>query len=262
MLLKKIKRFLPTIVSILDTIIRAYKKLPKKTGVVQTQKLGSRNKDSRGTPRSNDLGVTWIPWFVLGRQHKHVYPKVVRKGRWRVGIEYPLPYYPLYIYGHSYIVSGSALKPMLQVLNRIPGVKNEDAFITGIVAKLNNISRLHSRAFAGPSYEQVLCNITKGYYVSLTYCCKEHLRTLYKHAVEGRCDKTKFKYIPTRHCRFFRHHHNDHHNDTVVRKPNINTKNLELLLNASSALIERMENLYFRDEEDDSVIEKNEEEEQ
>ncbi|GFR64858.1 beta-1,3-galactosyltransferase 1-like [Elysia marginata] len=195
------------------------------------------------------------PSFVLGHQHKHHYPKVVRRGRWRVGLEYPLPYYPRYIYGHSYVISGAALPSILHTLRTTPGIKNEDAFVTGIVAKLNNIPRLHSRAFAGTSYQQVLCNVTRGYYVSLTYCCKEHLKTLYRHAVEGRCDESRFDQIPTWKCRFFSHSHSRYHNNhqhqqhqqaDTAREPRrrrvtaLDVKKLEQLLNVGAAAQRRI----------------------
>ncbi|RUS73122.1 hypothetical protein EGW08_019120 [Elysia chlorotica] len=188
--------------------------------------------------------------FVLGHQHTHENPQVVRKGRWRVGLEYLLPFYPRYIVGHSYVISGHAVPSILTTLKQIPGV-----------AKLNNIPRLHSRAFAGTFYKQVLCNVTRGYYVSLTFCCKEHLLTLYKHAVEGMCDSARFDHIPTRRCRFFRHMHPlqfiKKTNMTEMKKvpqrvpgPD-DMKQLESLLNLGAGLIGGMGKRNVKDDKDE-----------
>ena len=123
------------------------------------------------------------------------------------------------------------------------------------MAKLNSIPRLHSRAFAGTFYKQVLCNVTRGYYVSLTYCCKEHLRTLYRHAVEGKCDRARFDHIPTRKCRFFRHLHPleflKKPNGTKMQKPpsRDDVKQLEQILNFGASLIGGVGKKRFKDEE-------------
>ena len=132
---------------------------------------------------------------------------------------------------------------------------------TGIVAKLNDIPRIHTRAFAGTSYQQVLCNITRGYYVSLTFCCKEHLRMLYKHAVEGKCDQKRFHQIPSWKCRFFKqshpppppqHHHHHHENENSnakKQKTPVDTKKLERIFNVGAGLIGEMGKKIFMEEE-------------
>ena len=85
--------------------------------------------------------------FVMGLNH--VKPVVRRVGRWGVAeSEYPLPAFPVYLYGHTYAVSApSATTRLLAAARRFPLLAPEDAFITGFLAKAAGVARFTSRAF-------------------------------------------------------------------------------------------------------------------
>ncbi|RUS75075.1 hypothetical protein EGW08_017152, partial [Elysia chlorotica] len=85
------------------------------------------------------------PKYVLGAQHQLLQPPVVRTGRWAVSKSmYPYKHFPKYVLGHSYVVSGPALKLMAESFPYFPVIPNEDAFITGIMSKVLNITKFNS----------------------------------------------------------------------------------------------------------------------
>ena len=87
--------------------------------------------------------------FVLGRKHRNTKPPVLRSGKWKVSKDdYPFPLFPRYVYGHSYVISGDAIKLLRDVSQRMPVVPNEDAYVTGILPKSANVTRLYSDRFA------------------------------------------------------------------------------------------------------------------
>ncbi|GFN78482.1 beta-1,3-galactosyltransferase 1 [Plakobranchus ocellatus] len=87
--------------------------------------------------------------FVLGLKHFHPKPVVKRTGKWRVSeSEYPLPYFPAYVYGHTYALSSpSGVSRLLQAAHHVPLIAPEDAFITGVLPKVAGMVRLTSKAF-------------------------------------------------------------------------------------------------------------------
>ncbi|GFO03918.1 beta-1,3-galactosyltransferase 1-like [Plakobranchus ocellatus] len=71
---------------------------------------------------------------------------VNRKGRWAVSEEvYPLDSYPVYASGTSYIISRSAAVTLMKLCSHYPYFPIEDAFITGILATVGSIDRVHMR---------------------------------------------------------------------------------------------------------------------
>ncbi|RUS73123.1 hypothetical protein EGW08_019121 [Elysia chlorotica] len=85
--------------------------------------------------------------FVMGLAH--LYPVVAREGRWFVSKdEYHLPYYPVYMYGHTYAMSApGATTRLLEAARYFPLLGPEDAFITGVLPKMSGVSRVASYAF-------------------------------------------------------------------------------------------------------------------
>ncbi|KAL8610504.1 hypothetical protein ACOMHN_060424 [Nucella lapillus] len=74
---------------------------------------------------------------------------VARQGRWEVPLEeYPLPYWPKYMYGHSYVISGDAIRSLRHASQHMPLVTNEDAYVTGILALSAGVMRVGSHRFA------------------------------------------------------------------------------------------------------------------
>ena len=86
--------------------------------------------------------------FVLGHRHYVDRPRVVRSGHWAVEPDaYPLPYFPRYLYGHCYVISGDVVRDLLRAHSRTPLVPVEDAYLTGILAHSVGALRLHSPRF-------------------------------------------------------------------------------------------------------------------
>ncbi|XP_076461854.1 lactosylceramide 1,3-N-acetyl-beta-D-glucosaminyltransferase A-like [Babylonia areolata] len=87
--------------------------------------------------------------FVLGHLKANRGLSVARRGRWEVSTDaYPLPYWPLYLYGHSYVISGDAISSLRHVSQYMPLITNEDAYVTGVLVKSALVQRIHSRHFA------------------------------------------------------------------------------------------------------------------
>ena len=98
---------------------------------------------------TDKLPTQEYPNFVFGTIHNDAHPKVLRTGHWGVPKSvYPFDFYPKYIYGHSYVVSGPAVKLLAENFQYFPVIPNEDAFLTGIMAVTLNITRFYHSSFA------------------------------------------------------------------------------------------------------------------
>ena len=92
-----------------------------------------------------ELPSKTYPNYVLGKQHRISNPPVVRSGRWAVPKSiYRYKNFPTYVLGHSYVVSGSAVKLLAKSFPYFPIIPNEDAFVTGIMPVVLNITRFGS----------------------------------------------------------------------------------------------------------------------
>lgn len=108
--------------------------------------------------------------YILGYRHLYSKPLVVRSGRWKVDVSvYPLPLFPQYLYGHSYVISGDAVTELFLGHLRMPVVPNEDAYVTGILAKTLNITRIHCPYFAHLNTVPIRCELVHNRAVSQTY---------------------------------------------------------------------------------------------
>ncbi|CAG5129944.1 unnamed protein product [Candidula unifasciata] len=86
--------------------------------------------------------------FVMGLEHTFQKPFVVRGGKWAVSPEeYPLDFYPHYLYGHTYVLSQKAVVDITDTAPYVPLISPEDAFITGILPKVAGVSRITARSF-------------------------------------------------------------------------------------------------------------------
>ncbi|CAL1530787.1 unnamed protein product, partial [Lymnaea stagnalis] len=86
--------------------------------------------------------------FVVGLKYIRSKPPVVRGGRWGVAKEeFPLPFYPIYLYGHTYAVSRASVGVIVSAAERVRLIAPEDAFITGILTKLSGVPRLDAPCF-------------------------------------------------------------------------------------------------------------------
>ncbi|XP_025076417.1 putative UDP-GlcNAc:betaGal beta-1,3-N-acetylglucosaminyltransferase LOC100288842 [Pomacea canaliculata] len=104
--------------------------------------------------------------YIIGHKHTFHKPPVVRRDEWSVNESvYPLPYFPRYTYGHSYVISHKAVRDLLTAYKYMPLVLVEDAFFTGILAKTMGIPRTHCPRFAPPN-ETNRCLLLEDKFVS------------------------------------------------------------------------------------------------
>lgn len=79
------------------------------------------------------------PFGIKGAIYGHINKRsaVKRTGKWAVGWkEFPLLFYPVYASGNSYVISGNIVPRMFMVSEYFPYMPIEDAFITGILARV------------------------------------------------------------------------------------------------------------------------------
>ena len=94
--------------------------------------------------------LTEKPANMTGSIYGHLYGggRVVRTGRWAVSTdEFPMSNYPPYMSGNSYVISGSTAPKLLYTSQYLPYLSIEDAFITGVLSRVNEISQFHVEGF-------------------------------------------------------------------------------------------------------------------
>ncbi|RUS88350.1 hypothetical protein EGW08_003921 [Elysia chlorotica] len=107
------------------------------------------------------------PIYVFGHKHELKYPTVVRLGKWAVPeAVYHFHHFPEYIYGHSYVISGPAVKLLAESFPYFPIIPNEDVFITGVMSVVLNITRFHHTSFAHPRERRKWSSIMQNLYVT------------------------------------------------------------------------------------------------
>lgn len=80
--------------------------------------------------------------------HLHVDGRVERQGIWAVTtVEFPWSNYPPYMSGNSYVISGASAPKLLDISHYLPYHPVEDAFITGVLPRMNKISQFHVKGF-------------------------------------------------------------------------------------------------------------------
>ena len=130
------------------------------------------------------------PNFVLGHKHYATHPPVSRKGTWFVPESlYPYPEFPKYLYGHSYVISGPAVRLMAESIPFFPLVPNEDAFMTGILPVVLNINRFHHGSFVNKKNITVrtFCDMVHNIYVSAFVYKRWNRAKLWKFFKTGNC---------------------------------------------------------------------------
>ncbi|KAL8615999.1 hypothetical protein ACOMHN_014961 [Nucella lapillus] len=135
--------------------------------------------------------------FALGRSRSvRPPPTVSRVGKWAVSRQaYPLPHWPQYLYGHSYVISGNAITSLRHASHHLPLIVNEDAYVTGVLAKSSGVARLHSDQFALLNYGyDNRCDLVSGADVSQTGFPFLALYSLWQALQSGNCSDI---YLPT-----------------------------------------------------------------
>ncbi|XP_059142709.1 lactosylceramide 1,3-N-acetyl-beta-D-glucosaminyltransferase-like [Physella acuta] len=107
--------------------------------------------------------------FLVGLKHFNSKPEVVRFGMWSVNRnEYPLPYYPQYMYGHAYAMSMAAVRVLTSAASRVRWIAPEDAFITGVLAKTAGLARLWAPCFTVCCRDTYDCELVWNQNVAIT----------------------------------------------------------------------------------------------
>ncbi|KAJ8318417.1 hypothetical protein KUTeg_003508 [Tegillarca granosa] len=74
--------------------------------------------------------------------------KVKRSGKWQVKKSvYPFSHYPTYVYGNTYVLSANIVSRLFRNSEYMPYIPIEDAFITGILAKVIETEITHVVGF-------------------------------------------------------------------------------------------------------------------
>ncbi|KAK3786149.1 hypothetical protein RRG08_057124 [Elysia crispata] len=101
--------------------------------------------------------------YVYGNRYNNDQAPVMRTGVWSVPKTiYPFEFFPQYVYGHSYVISGSAVKLLSKSFPYFPIIPNEDAFVTGIMSLVLNITRLDISAFGDLTKEDAVLTFDRG----------------------------------------------------------------------------------------------------
>ena len=94
--------------------------------------------------------LTRHPANMTGSIYGHLYTggRVERHGRWAVSREeFPLLNYPPYMSGNAYVISGATAPKLLYTSKYLPYLPIEDAFITGVLPRVTEISQFHVDGF-------------------------------------------------------------------------------------------------------------------
>ncbi|XP_013085691.2 beta-1,3-galactosyltransferase 5-like [Biomphalaria glabrata] len=131
--------------------------------------------------------------FLIGLRHGYDKPPVVRDvHRWKVTeTEYPLAYYPRYMYGHTYLLGRGSLDVLIAAAGSKPLIAPEDAFITGILPKLGGVLRLNAACFTMCCRQIFDCEVVWNKNVAITEIKNnERLERLWSNIAFNQCNNT------------------------------------------------------------------------
>ncbi|XP_059153456.1 beta-1,3-galactosyltransferase 1-like [Physella acuta] len=132
--------------------------------------------------------------FIIGYKHTSQKPAVLRAGKWAVPRDvYPYSYFPNYIFGPSYVLTGSVVHKMAASFPFVHIVPNEDAFITGIMAVRLNITRLGNTAFAYLLRRCTICDLVFRKYLGALYR-QNILKQIWENFTTENCSSVEINY--------------------------------------------------------------------
>ncbi|XP_064648165.1 beta-1,3-galactosyltransferase 1-like [Lineus longissimus] len=114
--------------------------------------------------------------------------------KWGVSRErYPLPTYPPYMSGNSYVVSTAVARTLFETSKYVPLINIEDAYITGVLARIANVEHRNVEGFTywgSPLIEP--CDFILNRKVTGTHMTPSLMYKLWKDITRRRCiDKPK-----------------------------------------------------------------------
>ncbi|XP_012934700.2 lactosylceramide 1,3-N-acetyl-beta-D-glucosaminyltransferase B-like [Aplysia californica] len=129
-----------------------------------------------------------VPRFMIGHRHEKSLPPVLRSGKWAVSeTDYPFEYFPPYLIGHSYVMSADIAPRIVSVAKSLPLIPAEDAHITGVIARILRVPRLHFDGFAHLNKICLPCNILYNEDVSMTKMSLSRLLLMWRDIVRNTC---------------------------------------------------------------------------
>ncbi|KAL4219552.1 hypothetical protein ACF0H5_022128 [Mactra antiquata] len=97
--------------------------------------------------------------------------KVIRNGKWHTSSkEYPFNYYPEYISGQTYIISGNLVPKLIHTAEYLPYFYLEDVFITGIVRVIAGANYINEKSRFPRQFDRVpgICQFVRMTRISAT----------------------------------------------------------------------------------------------
>ena len=116
--------------------------------------------------------------------------KRLTEGKWKVSDEeYPLYLYPTFAGGPCYLVSGDAVGRLLKASYRQPRLTLEDVMVTGVLAKVAGVRRLHMQQLENWWRNDACCAFLQKerFQVSMTELSPAQLRHVWSVLTSGRC---------------------------------------------------------------------------
>lgn len=128
------------------------------------------------------------PYSIKGAIYGHINKRssVKRTGKWEVGWkEFPLLFYPTYASGNSYVISGNIVPRMFMVSEYYPYMPIEDAFVTGILARVVEANHVNVQGFTyWEDVEPDPCGFVRNKRISATKVTEELMQKLWKASQE------------------------------------------------------------------------------
>lgn len=132
-------------------------------------------------------------------------PVCVRSGKWAVDLNtYPLPLFPNYLYGHSYVITSDVISDIVSVSQNIPFIAVEDAFVTGVMARVVNATRLHNPMFAMSSLSYT-CAVVRNSKITIMVSSQSSYEQVWEAVHTGKCN---YKTFTKEHKKHSAHHSN------------------------------------------------------
>lgn len=95
-----------------------------------------------------------LTWSILGPSIFTGHAQ--RGGKWMIGTKsYPFSKYPTYESGASYVMDISIVRPLFELSEYVPHIWIDDAYITGILARILGIRHVPNRGFAQAQHPQI-----------------------------------------------------------------------------------------------------------
>ncbi|KAK7506773.1 hypothetical protein BaRGS_00002248 [Batillaria attramentaria] len=126
--------------------------------------------------------------LAIGFIHTDRPSDVHQDGKWAIGNGTYLPrHYPYYTVGNSYVISIASIRDLLEAFPHVPLIDMEDAYFTGILAKLCGVPLINCPLFACRLRNSTDCSLAGDWYVTETSCNMERKLAIWRRIKSGEC---------------------------------------------------------------------------